>query len=63
MVKVSIIIPVFKAEKYIERCVKSLMEQTMQEEVEFIFINDATPDNSMKLLYRTVEQYPLSHFV
>ena len=36
MIKISIIIPVYKAEQYIERCVRSLMEQTMKENIEFI---------------------------
>lgn len=57
MPKVSIIIPIYKAEKYIERCVKSLMEQTM-EEIEYIFINDCTPDNSMNILEKTISKYP-----
>lgn len=57
-VKVSIIVPVYRTEKYIERCVRSLMEQTLKEDIEFIFINDATPDNSMEVLNRIVSEYP-----
>ena len=44
--KVSVIIPIYKVEKFIERCVRSLMEQTLQE-VEYIFVNDATTENSI----------------
>lgn len=55
--KVSVIVPVYKAEKYIERCVRSLMEQTLKE-MEFIFVNDCTPDRSMEILQRVVRDYP-----
>lgn len=54
----SIITLVYKAEQYIERCVRSLMEQTMKENIEFIFINDCTPDASMKILRKIVNEYP-----
>lgn len=54
----SIIIPIYKAEQYIERCVRSLMEQTMKENIEFIFINDCTPDTSMEILRRIINEYP-----
>ena len=35
--KVSVIIPVYKVEKFVERCVRSLMEQTM-DGIEYIFV-------------------------
>lgn len=54
----SIIIPIYKAEQSIERCVRSLMEQTMKENIEFIFINDCTPDTSMEILRRIINEYP-----
>lgn len=55
--KVSVIIPVFKAEDFIERCTRSLMEQTL-DEMEFLFIDDCTPDGSMEVLMRTLSGYP-----
>lgn len=58
MTKISVITPVYKAEKYIERCVRSLMEQTILEDIEFIFVNDCTPDNSMEILYTIISEYP-----
>lgn len=58
MIKISVIIPIYKTENFIERCVRSLMEQTMKKDIEFIFINDCTPDNSMKILYTTILEYP-----
>lgn len=54
---VSVIIPVYRVEAYIERCARSLMEQTL-EEVEFIFVDDASPDGSMGVLERVLKDYP-----
>lgn len=47
--KVSVIVPIYGVEKYIERCAESLFRQTL-DSIEFIFIDDCTPDNSMALL-------------
>lgn len=55
--KVSIIIPVYGVEKYIERCIRSLFEQTLRD-IEYIFIDDCTPDKSVEILKRVLEEYP-----
>lgn len=55
--KVSVIIPVYNVERFIERSVCSLMEQTLQD-VEYIFVDDASPDNSMNVLHTCLERYP-----
>lgn len=52
--KVSVIIPVYKVERFIVKCAESLLAQTL-DEVEFIFVDDASPDNSMKLLQACIE--------
>ena len=57
MPKVSVIIPVYGVEKYIERCARSLFEQTL-DDIEFIFVNDCTLDNSINVLETTLEEYP-----
>lgn len=54
---ISVIIPIYKVEAYIERCVISLMEQTFQE-VEYIFVDDFSPDNSIGVLEKVVARYP-----
>lgn len=54
---ISIITPIYKSEKYIEECARSLFEQTL-EDLEFIFVNDATPDNSIRILNKTIKEYP-----
>ena len=57
MIKVSVIVPIYKVEKFIERCVRSLLEQTLQE-VEYIFVDDATPDKSIDILRTVMAEYP-----
>lgn len=55
-VKLSVIVPVYGVEKYIERCAISLFEQTL-ENVEYIFVNDRTKDNSMEILNSVIQRY------
>ena len=55
--KVSIIIPIFKVRNFIERCVCSLFEQTLKE-VEYIFVDDASPDDSIDILKSCIGRYP-----
>lgn len=57
MPKVSVLIPVYKTEAYIERCARSLFEQTL-EDMEFIFVDDASPDDSIRILEETISYYP-----
>ena len=57
MIKISVITPIYGVEKFIGRCVESLMQQTI-DGVEYIFVNDATPDKSMDVLRSVVERYP-----
>ena len=57
MPKVSIIIPVYGVEKYIERCSRSLFEQTL-DDLEYLFIDDCTPDKSIDVLKNILEEYP-----
>ena len=51
----SIIVPVYEVEKFIERCARSLFEQTILDRyrVEFIFVNDCTKDNSIHVLKKS----------
>jgi len=54
---VSILVPVYGVEKFIERCAVSLFEQTYPE-IEYVFIDDCTPDNSISVLRSVIERYP-----
>ena len=57
MPKVSVIVPVYNVEKYIERCVRSLFEQTL-DDIEYIFVDDCSPDNSISIVKSVSEDYP-----
>ena len=47
--EVSIVVPVFNVENYIERCVKSIISQTLKT-IEIIFLDDGSTDNSLNIL-------------
>lgn len=55
MISVSVIVPVYHVEPYIERCVRSLLAQTVPD-MELIFVDDASPDNSMQILQRVLDE-------
>lgn len=57
-IKVSVIIPVYNVEQFIQRCAKSLFEQTTKNDIEFIFINDFSSDKSIEILNDTLKKYP-----
>lgn len=56
MKKVSIIVPVYNAEKFIKRCVESILNQTYKN-IEIILINDGSNDNSLKIINYYDEKY------
>lgn len=55
--KVSVIVTIYNREKYLRDCVCSLFEQTL-DDVEFIFVDDASTDNSMSVLDGVLMLYP-----
>lgn len=57
MIKVSVILPVYGVAQYIEKCTQSLLDQTLQE-MEFIFVDDHGPDNSIELVQKMIENHP-----
>lgn len=54
---VSAVVPVFKVEDFIERCANSLFSQTYNN-MEFIFVDDCSPDKSIDRLCKTIDEYP-----
>lgn len=56
----SVIIPIYNVEQFIQRCARSLFEQTANKRyiIEYIFVNDCTPDDSEAMLLETIKQYP-----
>lgn len=55
--KASIIVPCYKVEKYLPRCLDSLVNQTLQN-IEVICINDGSPDRCIDILNDYKERYP-----
>ena len=56
MPKVSVVIPVYGVEKFIEKCARSLLGQTY-ENIEYIFVDDCSPDKSVEILENVIAQY------
>ena len=55
---ISVIIPVYKVEKYIRRCLDSIIDQESGDfNIECLIVNDCTPDNSMKIVNDMIENY------
>lgn len=59
---VSIIVPVYKVEKYIDRCVKSIIAQTYKN-TEVFLVDDGSPDNCGKICDEYAEKYPCIHVI
>ena len=57
MVKVSVIVPAYNAEKYIKTCLNSILEQTLKE-LEIIVINDGSTDHTNDIMSEYEKQYP-----
>ena len=57
MPKVSVIVPVYNVSPYIERCARSLFEQTL-DELEIIFVDDCSPDDSICKIKNVLTNYP-----
>ena len=53
----SIIVPVYNVEKYLDTCLTSLVNQTV-DNYEILVINDGTKDNSQEIIDRYVAEYP-----
>lgn len=53
-VKISVIVPVYNVEKYLERCLNSIIHQSLKE-IEIICINDGSTDNSLSILEKFAE--------
>ena len=56
MLKVSVIVPVYNTEKYLSKCLDSLVYQTLKD-IEIIIVNDGSPDNSQKVIDEYVSKY------
>ena len=46
---ITVVIPIYNVEKYLERCIKSIIKQTYKN-IEILLVNDGSPDNSKKIM-------------
>ena len=56
MPKVSVIVPIYNVEEYLEKCLETLVKQTL-EEIEIILVNDGSTDNSSKIAKKYQQKY------
>lgn len=56
-IKVSVIVPVYNVELYLEKCLQSLVNQTLQE-IEILVVNDGSQDNSLRIIDDFQAKYP-----
>ena len=56
-IKVSVIVPIYNVELYLEKCLDSLVNQTL-EEIQIILVNDGSPDHSQDIVEKYLELYP-----
>ena len=57
MPKVSVIVPFYNVERYIEKCVETLVDQTLKD-IEIILVNDGSKDRSIEIVNQFLERYP-----
>lgn len=59
MIKLSIIVPVYNTYKYLDKCLKSLVEQkNVKCKYEIIVVNDGSPDKSEEIILKYQNKYP-----
>lgn len=58
MPKVSVIVPIYCVEQYIEKCVRTLFSQTLTD-IEYIFVDDCSPDLSINILKSLIREFSL----
>lgn len=62
--KLSVIIPVYNVEKYVAKCLDSVLDQGLDEnEYEIIVVNDGTPDGSMEIVGKYAEKHKHIHII
>lgn len=59
----TVVIPNYNNEKYIEKCINSVFEQTYSKMYQVIIVDDCSTDNSLQILEKLAEKYPKLYFV
>lgn len=57
MAKVSVLVPIYNVEKYLDECLASLAKQTLKD-IDIIRINDGSTDDSSKILQKYAKKIP-----
>lgn len=57
-ISVTVIVPIYNVEKFIERTLRSYFEQTVADSVEYILVNDCSTDSTMQIVNSVVAEYP-----
>ena len=55
---ISIVVPVYNTEQYLDECLQSILKQTIIENIELICVNDGSSDNSLEILNLYKEKFP-----
>ena len=56
--KISVIVPIYNADKYLSDCINSIIDQTLNfENIQLILVNDGSTDNSLKIAREFSEKY------
>ena len=55
-IKVTILMPIFKVEQYLEKTLDSVFSQSYSN-IDFVFVNDCSPDNSLQILKKTISKH------
>ena len=55
--EISVLIPVYNTENYIEKCLTSLFSNTFADKCEFIIVNDCSTDNSIEIINKTIKYF------
>lgn len=56
--QISVCIPIYNVERYIEKCLRSVFEQTIADKAEFILVDDCSSDQSMAIASKIIDEYP-----
>ena len=58
MKALTILIPVYNTEKYIKRCLDSLIVSEIMDDIEILVVNDGGKDHSVEIIQKYVDSYP-----
>lgn len=59
LIKVSILMPIYKVEQYLEKTLESIFTQTYPN-IEYVFVNDCSPDQSLQVLINTISKHGIN---